>query len=203
PTLSCRRTSQSGVTYRSVKGNPARRRENLHGCSRYPCLTMEVRPTRDEFERLAAEYPVVPVATTFVADRETPVSAFDKLAGDQPGFLLESVEGGENWGRWSFVGWDPAFTLTSSDGRSALDGPGPSLIDADPLTVLEDLVGRHTVPNRPDLPPLHSGVVGYLSFDAVRYIEHLPDRPTDDRGLPEMVWQFVGSLAAFDRVDQP
>ncbi|HLT95472.1 MAG TPA: anthranilate synthase component I [Acidimicrobiia bacterium] len=163
---------------------------------------MEVRPTRDEFERLAAEYPVVPVATTFVADRETPVSAFDKLVGDAPGFLLESVEGGENWGRWSFVGWDPAFTLTSHDGIATIEGSGPELAEGDPLTVLEDLIGRHRTPDLDGLPPLHTGAVGYMAFDAVRYVEHLPNRPPDDRGLPEMVWQFVGSLAAFDRVDQ-
>src|SRR5690606_13343312 len=67
---------------------------------------------------------------------------------------------------------------------------------------LEDLVARHTVPDLEGLPPLHSGAVGYLAFDAVRYVEHLPRRPADDRNLPEMVWHFVGSLAAFDRVDQ-
>src|SRR5688572_30662840 len=163
---------------------------------------MQVRPSRSEFERLAAEHTVVPVSTTFVADRETPVSAFEKLAGSDPGFLLESVEGGENWGRWSFVGWDPVFTLVARDGESALEGDGPELADGDPLAVLEDLVARHTVPDLEGLPPLHSGAVGYLAFDAVRYVEHLPQRPADDRNLPEMVWHFVGSLAAFDRVDQ-
>ncbi len=163
---------------------------------------MQVRPSRSEFERLAAEHTVVPVSTTFVADRETPVSAFEKLAGGEPGFLLESVEGGENWGRWSFVGWDPAFTVTSREGHVSVDRPGLDLHGDDPLSVLEDLVAHNSVPLIEGLPPLHSGLVGYLSFDAVRYIEHLPNRPPDDRGLPEMVWHFVGSLAAFDRVDQ-
>lgn len=163
---------------------------------------MQVRPSRDEFETLAEGHSVVPVAATFVADRETPVSAFEKLAGDGPGFLLESVEGGESWGRWSFVGWDPVFTLTSHDGRPVLDADGPALVGDDPLTVLENLVTRHTVAEIDGLPPLHSGAVGYLGFDAIRYLEHLPHRPHDDRRLPEMVWHFVGSLAAFDRVDQ-
>ena len=163
---------------------------------------MEITPDRDEFEQLAKRHSVVPVAARFVADRETPVSAFEKLAGDGPGFLLESVEGGENWGRWSFVGWDPAYTVTAREGICSVEGPGPDLGADDPLTVLETLVSSHSVPDLPGLPPLHSGVVGYLSFDAVRYVEHLPDRPVDDRKLPEMVWHVVGSLAAFDRVDQ-
>lgn len=164
---------------------------------------MEVRPTREEFDRLATEVSVIPVSTVLVADRETPVSAFEKLVGDEaPGFLLESVEGGENWGRWSFVGWDPAFTLKSRSGVASLDGLGPELPDADPLTVLEELVSRYSVADLEGLPPLHSGAVGYLAFDAVRYIENLPDAPPDDRDLPDMVWHFVGSLAAFDRVNQ-
>jgi anthranilate synthase component 1 len=163
---------------------------------------MDVRPGREEFERLAAEYSVVPVTTTLVADRETPVSAFEKLVGNGSGFLLESVEGGENWGRWSFVGWDPAFTVVSRDGRTVIEGQGPIEDPGDPLAVLEQLVSGHSVPDLAHLPPLHAGAVGYLSFDAVRYIEHLPGRPPDDRGLPEMLWHFVGSLAAFDRVDQ-
>lgn len=163
---------------------------------------MELRPSREEFATLAAQHTVIPVVATLVADRETPVSAFEKLVGEAPGFLLESVEGGENWGRWSFVGWDPAFTLTSRDGVSSIEGSGPELDDGDPLAVLEQLVSSHSVPDLDGLPPLHSGAVGYLAFDAVRYVEHLPDKPVDDRGLPEMVWHFVGSLAAFDRVDQ-
>src|SRR5690606_11236888 len=178
----------------SPRGSSQRKR-------RYPSR-MQVRPSRSEFERLAADHTVVPVSTTFVADRETPVSAFEKLAGTQPGFLLESVEGGENWGRWSFVGWDPAFSVTSREGSVAVDRPGLELRGDDPLSVLEDLVARHSVPAIDGLPPLHSGLVGYMAFDVVRDVEHLPDRPPDDRGLPEMVWHFVGSLAAFDRVDQ-
>jgi anthranilate synthase component 1 len=140
-----------------------------------------------------------------LADRLTPVSVFDRLVGADDGFLLESVEGGERWGRWSFVGWDPAFTLVSEGGVTttsadiALDGD-------DPLEVLESLVDRFSVPDATDLgfagpiPPLHSGAVGFLGYDTVRYVEKLEHQPRDDRGLPEMVWQFVGGLAAFDRL---
>jgi anthranilate synthase component I len=143
---------------------------------------------------------VVPVSIEVLADRETPVTAYEKLVGPGPGFLLESVEGGERWARWSFLGWDPAFTLRSKDGVSTVTGRVPvDLPDGDPLEVLEALIARYSTPDLPHLPPLHSGAVGYLGYDVVRYVEHLPDRPADDRGLPEQVWQFVGALAAMDR----
>ena len=151
---------------------------------------------------MAATMPVAPVRMTLLADRETPVSAYGKLVGDAPGFLLESLEGGERWARWSFLGWDPVFTVTSRDGVSAVDDPRLELPEGDPLTVMEGLLARYATEPLEGLPPLHSGAVGYLSYDAVRYVEHLPDRPPDDRGLPEMMWQFVGSLAAFDRFEQ-
>ena len=162
-----------------------------------------VRPTRAEFLDLAGRYPVVPVRAEVLGDRETAVSVFEKLVGDRPGFLLESVEGGETWARWSFVGWDPAFTLSARDGVSTVAGdPTPDLAPGTPLEVLEDLLERYRSPEWDDMPPLGSGAVGYLAYDAVRYVEHLPDMPPDDRGLPEMVWQFVGSLAAVDRFRQ-
>ena len=145
---------------------------------------------------------MVPVTMTVLADRETAVSAYGKLVGDAPGFLLDSLEGGERWAQWSFLGWDPVFTLTSYDGVTHVDDTRVELPAGDPLEVLEQLLARYATGPMEGLPPLHSGAVGYLSYDTVRYVEHLPDRPADDRGLPEMMWQFVGSLAALDRFDQ-
>ncbi len=139
---------------------------------------------------------------TLEADRETPISAYEKLVGQGPGFLLESVEGGERWARWSFLGWDPVFTLVARHGQSRVDRPDVSVPDGDPLEVLEGLLSRFTTPDLDGLPPLHSGAVGYLGYDTVRYVERLESPPPDDRGLPEMLWQFVGSLAAFDRFAQ-
>ncbi len=163
---------------------------------------VNVNPGLEEFLGLAGRHPVIPLAVELMADRDTPVSVFEKLVGSGPGFLLESVEGGERWGRWSFVGWDPVFTLRSRQGVSEIDDPDVDVPPGDPLSVLEDLTGRYSTPDLPGLPPLHSGVVGYLGYDCVRFIEHLPAKPVDDRGLPDMVWQFVGALAAVDRVRQ-
>jgi anthranilate synthase component 1 len=163
---------------------------------------MEFTPDLTTFLELAQRYSVVPVSVEVLADRDTPVTVFEKLVGDEPGFLLESVEGGENWAQWSFVGWDPIFTLKSRGGSSTVDDPAIHLGDGDPLAVLEELIARFQTPDLPGLPPLHSGVVGYLAYDTIRYIEHLPDAPVDDRGLPEMLWQFVGAMAAIDRFSQ-
>ncbi|MEA2001992.1 MAG: anthranilate synthase component I [Actinomycetota bacterium] len=161
--------------------------------------------SRSRFIELAQSYAVVPVSMEVLGDRETPISVFEKLVGDEPGFLLESVEGGERWARWSFIGGRPEFTLVARDGVTTASGRAGEVPQGNPLEVLEIVVGGLTVPTAAELgypddhPPLHSGAVGYLAYDAVRYIEHLPNRPEDDRGLPEMMWQFFGLLAAVDR----
>lgn len=161
--------------------------------------------SRDRFIELAGIYAVVPVSVEVLGDRETAITVFEKLIGDDPGFLLESVEGGERWARWSFVGGRPEFTLQAHDGVASVSGNRAEIPQGDPLQVLESVVGELTVPTAGELdygddhPPLHSGAVGYLAYDAVRHIEHLPNRPVDDRGLPSMVWQFFGLVAAVDR----
>jgi anthranilate synthase component 1 len=160
--------------------------------------------SEDEFVALATEYPVVPVALEVLGDRDTPVSVFEKLVGEGDGFLLESVEKGERWARWSFAGWEPVFTLTASDGIVAVSGTSIDVPEGDPLSALAEVIGRFATPPvdvlglGPSPPPLHGGAVGYLAYDMVRYIEHLPGGPKDDRGLPEMVWQFTGAMAALD-----
>ena len=163
---------------------------------------MQPAPSLDAFLELAADHSVVPVTLEVLGDRDTPVSVFEKLAGDGAAFLLESVEGAERWGRWSFVGWDPAFVLSSRAGQSSIEGADLAVPPGDPLQVLESLLAQHQTPHLEGMPPLHSGAVGYLGFDAVSYIERLPHRPEDDRGLPEQLWQFVGSMAALDQLRQ-
>ncbi len=170
---------------------------------------MQHSPTRSRFIELAATHSVVPVSIEVLADRDTPVSVFEDLVGDGDGFLLESVEGGERWARWSFVGWRPHFTLTAAGGKAEATGEHPPELPAgDPLTVLEEVLGRFVTPDPAELglgdpvPPLFAGAVGYLAYDAVRYIEDLPDRPADDRDLPEMMWHFFTQLAVVDRFRQ-
>ena len=155
----------------------------------------------DRFLELRRDHNVVPVFEERLADALTPVGAFRSVVGDGPGFLLESVENGERWSRYSFVGRSPAATLVAADGRvevihGAVDGAVP--LDGGVLACLEGLLARHRSPHLEELPPFHGGIVGYLGYDVVREVEHLPKAPPDDRGLPDAVLSVVGELVAFD-----
>ncbi|MFZ9383594.1 MAG: anthranilate synthase component I [Ilumatobacteraceae bacterium] len=160
-----------------------------------------VRPSRDEFASLAREHTVVPVWVEVLADLETPVAAFAKLVGpDEPGFLLESVEHGERWSRFSFVGRRPRATLTARGRTVTIEGEVPDSVPRDRgmLAALDELLRVYRSPVIEGLPPLQGGVMGYLGYDVVREVEHLPDVPADDRDLPDAVMNVIGSLAAFD-----
>jgi len=160
----------------------------------------DIRPGRDEFHALAAQYTVVPVWVELLADLETPVAAFAKLVGDGQGFLLESVENGERWGRFSFVGRRPVATLTLRDGLVTVAGSPDVDVPRDRgmLAALEALLATYKAPELAALPPLSGGLMGYLGYDVVREVERLADAPPDDRGLPDGVMSMIGSLAAFD-----
>jgi len=163
-----------------------------------------VHPSREEFHSLAREFTVVPVWVEVLADLETPVAAFSKLVGDEPGFLLESVEHGERWSRFSFVGRHPRATLTLRDGRIEVQGTIPTSVPRDKgmLAAIEALLTIYRSPVIPELPPLQGGVMGFLGYDIVREVEHLPNIPLDDRQMPDAVMSVIGSLAAFDHWKQ-
>lgn len=161
---------------------------------------MAVMPSREEFHRLAADHTVVPVWRELLADLVTPVAAYARIVGDEPGFLLESVEHGERWSRWSFVGRNPVATLTSKDGAITVDGDlHPDVpTDGGMLDAVEAILELYRSPQIESLPPLHGGLMGYLGYDVVREVERLPDVPTDDRGFADAVLSIIGQLAAFD-----
>jgi anthranilate synthase component 1 len=160
-----------------------------------------VRPTLDEFRSLARTHTVIPVWRELLADLTTPVAAFTRLVGDGTGFLLESVEHGEaRWSRWSFVGRNPLATLTARGLDVTIAGHVPPTVPRDQgiLAALETLLAEWHAPSLPDLPPLHGGVLGYLGYDVVREVEHLPDVPKDDQGHADAVVSVIGQLAAYD-----
>jgi anthranilate synthase component 1 len=153
---------------------------------------------------------VVPVHTRRSADLLTPVSAYLALREEAPySFLFESVEGGEKLARYSFLGRDPYRILTAWDfgATVAVDErrtPAPETDLSPPsgtiFDVLDAYLDRYEEVELPDLPRLRGGAVGYLGYDAVRLVEDLPDAPPDDLGLPDAVWCFYDTVAAFDHV---
>ena len=166
---------------------------------------MSVRPSREEFRALARDHAVVPVWQELLADFITPVAAFARLVpGDEPGFLLESVENGERWSRWSFVGRRPIATLTARGRDVAVTGDLPADLPTDDgiLAALEHLLDHYHSPKIAELPPLHGGVIGYLGYDVVREVEDLPEVPFDDTGHPDALLGVIGQLAAFDHFRQ-
>lgn len=175
----------------------------------------EIFPGREDFHDLARRYRVVPVWRTLLADLTTPLAAFSRLCGDDTtgsnGFLLESVDHGGRWSRWSFIGRNPRARIVSRRGSISTSGLLPEHVRTDSglLAVVEELLAFYKAPPRSAfpaggdaLPPLHSGLVGYIGYDVVREIEYLPDAPPDVTGRPDAVLSVIGELAAYDHWSQ-
>ena len=160
-----------------------------------------VTTSREDFLALAAEHRVVPVTRKVLADSETPLSAYRKLAANRPGtFLLESAENGRSWSRYSFIGAGTPSALTVRDGEAVWLGPIPQDAPAggDPLQVLRATLELLQTAALPGLPPLSSGLVGFFAYDMVRRLERLPELTTDDLGLPDMMLLLATDIAAVD-----
>jgi anthranilate synthase component 1 len=166
-------------------------------------------PGPDRARELARSANVIPVRYRFVDDLETPVSAFLKLRGDGPAFLLESAEQGR-LGRWSFLGFRPRSILRWSDGTlsewvaetAAESGAGtqPDRVEnaPDPYAAVADYLGRFEIAEPEELPPFAGGAVGFFGYDLVRTVEPLGEPNPDPIGLPDMALMITDVLVAFD-----
>jgi anthranilate synthase component I len=165
---------------------------------------MNAKPDRGYFCELARTHSVVPVWREVLADFQTPVSAWLRLDPHPNGFLLESVEGGERWARYSFIGGDAFATVTSKHGRIHVEGDPPVGPDErePPLRYVKRLLEACDSPQLDGLPPLHGGAVGYVGYDCVRELEHLPDAPADDLDLPDLALLLTRTLIVFDHLMQ-
>jgi len=169
---------------------------------------IRVTPQLDEARRLALAHNVLPVTHSFVSDLETPVSAFLKLGAPQRAFLLESAEQGQHLGRHSFLGVGARALVTYADGRLTVQENGDRLEveHDDPFAAVADLMRSYRPPASGEggaaaaLPPLAGGLVGYFGYDLVRRLEHLPDAPPDDLGLPEMAFLLADTVLVFDHL---
>jgi anthranilate synthase component I len=170
-----------------------------------------VYPDEATFRELARRHRVIPVTRRVLADGETPVGVYRKLAGGPGSFLLESAEqsasaGGAAWSRYSFVGVRSAATLTSKDGEATWLGEPPAGLPAngDPVEALRATVEALSSAARPEtgeqLPPLSGGLVGFLAYDIVRRFEKLPEIAHDDLHVPELGMMLATDLVVLDHV---
>jgi len=160
----------------------------------------DLSPTLEEFRKLAVDRRVIPVYRRLLADADTAIGLYRKLARNRPGtYLLESAEQGV-WSRYSFVGVRAAATLTEHDGEAVWTGHAPVglPVGGDPLAAVGETLRLLHTPRGEDLPPFTSGLVGYLSYDAVRRIERLPDTCVDDLRIPELTFLLASDLAVLD-----
>jgi anthranilate synthase component 1 len=160
---------------------------------------VSVHPTLDEVRELAREHSLVPLRHTFIDDCETPVSAYLKLRGGGPSFLLESAEQGQRIGRWSFLGVQPRRVIRLEGGQLRVGG---ELRDpSDPFAAVAAELARYRLAPLPDLPPFAGGAVGLFGYDLARTAEPgIGARPPDDLGLPDLALMVSDVLLAFDHL---
>ncbi len=158
-------------------------------------------PTRAEFETLSRSDRLVPIYREVFADHDTPVSAFRKIDEAPYSFLLESVEGGEKWGRYSLLGSRPSQVFVARGERCELHREGRiTPLPRHPVEELAELLRGHQAVPLPGLPRFCGGAVGYFSYDAVRWFERLPARTRNDLELPDAVFLFGDVVSVFDNL---
>jgi anthranilate synthase component I len=161
-------------------------------------------PSFDAFKAKASQGNLIPVYREIMADLETPVAAFLKLDRGDFSFLLESVEGGEKWGRYCFLGSEPSIVFQSKGRRVEImrDGQAQVQDGVDPLEALKQLMGEFHPVEVEGLPRFFGGAVGYLSYDMVRFFERLPDQTVDDLDVPDSMFMLTDTIVIFDHMLQ-
>ncbi len=163
------------------------------------------KPSLEEFKKNAQSGNLIPVYKEILADLDTPVSAYMKIKGEYS-FLFESVEGGEKWARFCFLGCDPQAVFTMKGGKVVVetDGAKTEIVSetGDALDVLKEQMQKYRPVKIDGLPRFTGGAVGFISYDMVRYFEELPDNTTDDLQIPDAQFIIADTLLIFDNVRQ-
>jgi len=158
-------------------------------------------PGRQDYLLLSKKYDLIPVCLEINADMDTPISIFKKISAKGPSYLLESVEGGENLARYSFIGIDPFLIFTSDGDESRItSGCDVKEVTGSPLASLEQLVSSYRVYGGEALPRFFGGAVGYLAYGIVRYFERINITRKNMPDLPESGFIFAGTVLIFDHV---
>jgi len=161
-------------------------------------------PSKNEFLSLAQQGNIIPVFREVTADTDTPISLFKKVAKGPESFLLESVEGGERWGRYSFIGHRPRLLVKARGDQIELTRNGEQCgkFKASPINYLKNLMQTFRAVPVEGLPRFFGGLVGYLSYDIVRFIEHLPTFKPDEVGMPDAAFMMPEQVMIYDNLTQ-
>jgi len=160
-------------------------------------------PDFKEFRRLSAKGNLIPVYKEILADMDTPVTAFRKLDEGKYSFLLESVEGGEKWARYSFIGSRPSTVVRSlGDSVEIVRGGKKETrpVPGDPLDAVKDILAEYRPVPNPGLPRFYGGAVGFIGYDIIRFFERMPEREKPGLGLPDLFFMITDTLVIFDNV---
>ncbi|PZD93537.1 anthranilate synthase component I [Paenibacillus sambharensis] len=158
---------------------------------------------RNEVIRMAAEYNLIPIARHIMADTETPIRLFQHFCKEERAFLLESVEGGVKWARYSFIGTDPFMMIRGKNGRMVLEREGQTFeLNDKPLELLKAHLRAYRSPSLPDLPPFTGGAIGFFGYDLLQYYEKLPAHRLDDLQMSDLQFMFCDQIIVFDHFKQ-
>lgn len=161
-------------------------------------------PELEQVLELSKVYNIIPVSLEVYADMETPISIFKRVEQNKFCFLLESVEGGEKWGRYSFIGKNPFVTVKGNGELTELKyrNGKTKTVNSNPIAVMKELMAEYRGAPMRNLPRFNGGAVGFFGYDTARYFERLPDVPEDDVGIPELHFMFTDEIIAFDHFKQ-
>lgn len=164
------------------------------------------KPSLEEFKEKAKSGNLIPVYKEILADLDTPVSAYMKISGGEYSFLLESIEGGEKWARYCFLGCDPSIVVSTKGRTLTLLENGKQeqrvIKSGSPLSAVKEILARYQPVPSAGLPRFSGGAVGFISYDMVRFFEELPDKTVDDLDVPDSQFMITDTMLVFDNVSQ-
>jgi len=161
-------------------------------------------PSLEEVRTLSQHHNIIPISMEVYADMETPISLFKRFEDSNYCFLLESVEGGEKWARYSFIGRNPFLIVKSIRNQTTIEDKYSNIDvkEGNPIEILKTLISKYKGADLPKLPRFNGGAVGFFGYDLIRYFEDLPNVPEDDLELPDCHFMFTDEVIAFDHLKQ-
>jgi anthranilate synthase component 1 len=160
-------------------------------------------PEAQEVISLAKTYNLIPIVRHLLADTETPIRVFQHFYEEKRAFLLESVEGGVKWARYSFIGTDPFLMISAKNGTTHIETPEEKIVSGEkPIELLKAYLRSYTSPSLPDLPRFTGGAVGFFGYDLLQYYEKLPKHRVDDLKMNDVQFMFCDQVIVFDHFKQ-